>query len=248
MLLLNRSWLMLAAVSVAIACTGCSPKASEKPPERQPNGGRPAARVETEKEPTLQAPSESAQEPQHTAVARKPKPADIPPPPTIPKVALSNELLATCLVNVGDEMPAGELPDAAGDMHALGSLYGQKLTVVCFWTVGTSHRSKLVAGAALRDLMKGVVEPYGEKGVRVVGVNVGDSAQAVERHVAEAAATFPNLLDTKGAFFAKVAKDGKMPRTFLLDANGKVLWFDVEYSRAARRDLIVSIKAVLGER
>jgi len=39
-----------------------------------------------------------------------------------------------------------------------------------------------------------------------------------------------------------------MPRTFLLDANGKVLWFDVEYSRAARRDLIVSIKAVLGER
>jgi len=248
MLLLNRSWLMLAAVSGAIACTGCSPKASEKLPQRKPSGGRPAAKVEKEDEPTLQSPSESAQEPQHTAVVRKPKPADIPPPPTIPKVALSNELLATCLVNVGDEMPAGELPDTAGDMHALGSLYGQKLTVVCFWTVGTSHRSKLVADAALRDLMKGVVEPYGEKGVRVVGVNVGDSAQAVEQQVAEAAATFPNLLDAKGEFFAKVVKVGKMPRTFLLDANGKVLWFDVEYSREARRNLVQSIKAVLGER
>ena len=248
MLLLNRSWLMLVAVSLALACTGCSPKASEKPPERKLSGGGPAARIEKEKTPTLQVPSESAQKPQHAAVARKPKPADIPPPPTIPKVALSKELHATCLVNVGEELPTGELPDTAGNMHALGSLYGQKLTVVCFWTVGTSARSKLVAGAALHDLMKGVVAPYGEKGVRVVGINVGDSVQAVERHVAEAAATFPNLLDTKGEFFAKVVKDGKMPRTFLLDANGKVLWFDVEYSCDARRNLIVSIKAVLGER
>jgi peroxiredoxin len=245
MLLLNRSWFMLAAVSLALTCTGCSPKASEKPPERIPSGGRPAAKVEKEQEPTLQVPSKSAQEPQRTAVAHKPKPADIPPPPTIPKVELSNELRATCLVNVGDEMPAGELPDAAGDMHALGSLYGQKLTVICFWTVGTSPRSKLVAVAVLHDLMKGIVEPYGEKGVRVVGINVGDAAQAVEQHVAGATATFPNLHDAKGEFFAKVVKDGKMPRTFLLDANGKVLWFDVEYSREARRNLIVSIKAVL---
>jgi len=109
-------------------------------------------------------------------------------------------------------------------------------------------RAALLWLAALRDLMKGVVEPYGEKGVRVVGINVGDSIQTVKQHVAEAAATFPNLLDTKGDFFDKVARDGKMPRTFLLDANGKVLWFDVEYSHAARRDLMVSIKAALGER
>ena len=46
---------------------------------------------------------------------------------------------------------------------------------------------------------------------------------------------------------AKIAKDKRMPRTFLLDATGRVLWFDVEYSRPSRRDLIQSIRVALGE-
>jgi hypothetical protein len=61
----------------------------------------------------------------------------------------------------------------------------------------------------------------------------------------KAGATFPCLLDQKGAYFAQVAKDTRMPRIFLLDAAGKVLWFDVEYSRFSRRDLNRSIRVVL---
>jgi len=76
---------------------------------------------------------------------------------------------------------------------------------------------------------------------------VGDPLEEARRYVAEAKATFPNLLDPKGEYFAKIASERKMPRTYLLDAQGKVLWFDLEYSNTARRDLVQGIEVALGE-
>lgn len=175
------------------------------------------------------------------------QPEEPPPPPTIPKVVMSDELRATCLVNVGDTIPEAELADLDGKMSELGSLHGPKLTVVCFWTIGTTPRSQLVAGAVLQDLMKEVVGPFGEQGVRVVAINVGDGVEDAKKYVADAEATFPILLDPQGEYFAKIATERKMPRTYLLDAQGKVLWFDLEYSNTARRDLVQGIEVALDE-
>ena len=62
----------------------------------------------------------------------------------------------------------------------------------------------------------------GSKGVRVVGINVGDAPEAVpSKLLKEAGVTFPNLLDPEGAFFAKVATDKRLPRIYLLDAAGQ---------------------------
>ncbi len=36
-----------------------------------------------------------------------------------------------------------------------------------------------------------------------------------------------------------------MPRTYLVDSQGKILWFDMEYSRSTRRDLRDAIRVVL---
>lgn len=170
-----------------------------------------------------------------------------PPPPVIPKVVMSDELRDTCLVNVDDTIPEAELTDLDGKMTKLGDLYGQKLTVVCFWTIGTSPRSQLVAGAVLQDLMKDVVKPFGEQGVRVVAINVDDGVEEVKKYTADSQATFPILLDPQGEFYAKIATDRKMPRTLLLNAEGKVLWFDLEYSNTARRNLVQGIEAALNE-
>ncbi len=175
------------------------------------------------------------------------QPEEPPPPPTIPKVVMSDELGATCLVNVDDTIPEAELADLDGEMSELGSLYGSKLTVVCFWTIGTTPRSQLVANAVLQDLMKDVVGPFGEQGVRVVAINVGDGVEDAKQYVADAKAMFPILLDPQGEYFAKIATERKMPRTFLLDAQGKVLWFDLEYSNTARRDLVQGIEVALDE-
>ena len=112
--------------------------------------------------------------------------------------------------------------------------------------MGTTHRSRLVATAVMQDLMKEVVEPFGEKGVRVIAIAVGDTANNVKQHVSDAGATFPLLHNPQGKYFAKIAKDKRMPRTFLLDAQGRILWLDVEYSRSAREDLVQGIRVALG--
>lgn len=170
-----------------------------------------------------------------------------PPPPTIPKVVMSDELLATCLIKVDDTIPEVELADLDDKMNELGSLYGPKLTVVCFWTIGKTTRSKLTAGAVLQDLTKDIVEAFGEQGVRVIAINVGDSAEEANKYASDPQVTFPVLLDPQGEYYAKIATERKMPRTFLLDAQGKVLWFDLEYSNTARRNLVQGITVALDE-
>ena len=201
---LRRSWVVVIAAGLAVACTACQSKTAQKPAGEERRHA--AERTKTERTAGGAARGEAEHK---TAAAQAEAAEPPPPPPTIPKVALSDALRAACLVKVGDTMPEAELPDPAGKLHALDSLYGQKLTVVCFWTIGTTHRSRLVAAAALQDLMKEVAEPFGEKGVRVIGINVGDAADepSQQEHAARRALTFPNLLDPKGEFFAKIAKD-----------------------------------------
>jgi peroxiredoxin len=245
MLLLSRSWIIVTTIGLAVACTACQSKNAEKPAARKPAAAaaKPRPSEPSGEEPAVKPVAKVEPKP----AAPMPKPQAPPPPPTIPKVALSNALRATCVVNVGDTMPEAELPDPAGKMHALDSLYGQKLTVVCFWTIGSTRRSRLEAAAVLRDLTRDVAAPFRQKGVQVVGINVGDAAMAVKQEVDQTGVTFPRLLDPKGEFLAKVAKDKQMPRVFLLDAGGRILWFDVELDRFSRYDLVQSIRAVVGE-
>jgi hypothetical protein len=52
------------------------------------------------------------------------------------------------------------------------------------------------------------------------------------------------LCDPEQSLLARVAP-GKVPATYLLDAAGKVLWFDIEYSRSTRRELAEAIRYTL---
>jgi len=78
----------------------------------------------------------------------------------------------------------------------------------------------------------------------VIGINVGDPAEKAAEAVEAADAAFPNFLDPDGEYFAKIAT-GKLPRTYLLDADGRVLWFDLEYSLTTRRQLEQAVEAAL---
>jgi cytochrome c biogenesis protein CcmG, thiol:disulfide interchange protein DsbE len=250
----DRSWAIVVAASFAVAGMACQQKAAEKPAETPTIPAvapeKAAATEEPESQPASKVERKEIEHKavEHKAVVHKPKPQELPPPPpSIPKVSLSAEIRAACVVNVGNTMPEAELPDTRGKMHALGTLYGQKLTVVCFWTSGANHHAERVATTTLQDLMKTVVEPFEKKGVRVIGINVNDPPAAIQQAVNRAGVQFPILLDPKGEFFAKVAKDKRMPRTYLLDAAGQILWFDVQYSPSLRRNTVQSIRVALGE-
>jgi peroxiredoxin len=247
MLLLNRSRIVLLAMCLAIAGTACQQQPveqKEKRAERKPFGAE--SDVTAAEHPASQPAAKTGQK-----TALKPKPVEVPPlppPSTIPQVVLSDALRAVCVVGVSDKMPEVELPDPAGNLHTLSSMYGQKLTVVCVWTIGDSPRSRLMATRTLKDLVKSIAEPFGEKGVRLIGIDVGDPPAAVQQRMAEAEATFPTLLDPKGEFCGKLATDRKMPRAYLLDSSGRILWFDVELPRDSLHDLVQGIRVSLAER
>jgi peroxiredoxin len=162
--------------------------------------------------------------------------------PSVPPVLLSRQHQALCRIGVGDVMPPIELVQLGGRRTKLASLYGRTATVVVFWKA--DRRMSL---AELADLGPDVVEPFGSRGVAVVGIAVGESARDAQAALRKAGATFPNLLDPDGQAFAKVGSQ-KLPRTYLLDPQGKVLWFDIEYSLATRRELNQALEAVVGNK
>jgi len=159
----------------------------------------------------------------------------------LPKVLLTTGHAALCRVGVGDAMPAMQLTDLAGQQQELASLFGERLTVVCFW-----KGDRALARAELIDLGPDVVEPYSDQGVAVVGIAVEESADRVRQLVPEGSEGFPNLLDTDGSSLSQVGS-GRLPRTYLLDGSGQVLWFDIEYSSSSRRELLQSIRTLLGD-
>jgi peroxiredoxin len=161
----------------------------------------------------------------------------------IPKVLLSKADDAVCKVKVGDAMPAIELPKLGETSKTkLADLFGKKATVVVFW-----KGDRRMSQQQLADIGPDIVKPFGKQGVAVVGVAVDESAKDAEANFKKAGAAFPNLLDADGKAFALVGS-GRFPRTYLLDPSGKIVWFDIEYSLATRRELHQALRAIAGEK
>jgi len=159
----------------------------------------------------------------------------------IPPVLLSQAEVPLCKVKVGDTMPAIKLPNAdIGEATELAKLYGPKATVVAFWKADRRMSHQMLA-----DLGPDVIEPLGKNGVSVVGVAVNDSANSAKAAMAKNGAKFPNLIDADGAAFAQIGTE-RLPRVYLLDPQGKILYFDIEYSNATRRELQQALRTLAG--
>ncbi len=76
-----------------------------------------------------------------------------------------------------------ELLTADGGKVSLESQYGEKYTVLFLWSEGGSNYARLAADAALRDLQGDLADPYAGKGVKVIGINVGDDPAAVRQEL-----------------------------------------------------------------
>jgi peroxiredoxin len=157
----------------------------------------------------------------------------------MPKVLFTDAHAQTNLLGVGDQMPAITLPDLAGKNQELGSLLGKQVTVVLFWSAANPY-----AVAELGDLEIDLHKRFGPRGLEVVAIAERDSPQVVQQMVSKAGVKFPVLLDAQGQALAQLATK-KLPRTYLLDGSGKILWFDIEYSRSTWRDLRRAIQYVL---
>jgi peroxiredoxin len=136
-------------------------------------------------------------------------------------------------------LQAFELPKLGSDNQTkLADLFGKKATVVVFWK-GDRRMGK----QQLADLGKEVVQPFGNEGVSVVGVAVDQSPKEAQAALKKAGASFTNLNDADGKAFAQMGS-GRFPRTYVLNPSGKIVWFDIEYSMATRRELHQALRAL----
>ena len=149
--------------------------------------------------------------------------------------AMTDAERALCLVNVGDLMPDARLPDHEGVDQSLSTLRGSRATVVLFWT-GGSPIAAIKAQAVLEDLRADVAEQYADQGIHVIAINEHDTPETVGQLREDSAATFPMLLDPQGAYFQTVAKE-RLPRLYVLDADGRILWLDFGYSETTHDTL-----------
>jgi peroxiredoxin len=217
----KRSWATLIAVCLMAGVIGCNGDTPETT-----NGGTPG----NDDDPPV------ADDTNNDATS-----ADAPTSPQVPETIYSEMVGKTHVVKVGDTLPAAELPDVGGKLHKLSDLYGEKLTIIFFW-----KGRNIYSVAEFEDMEGDVALPYYEKGVRVIAINEGDTAEQVFAQIQKVDAKFANVLDPGGDFLAKLATE-KMTRTYAIDGEGKILWFDWEYSPSTRRAMKQTIEAVLIE-
>lgn len=173
--------------------------------------------------------------PRHTAQkVVAPEPSTL----TIPPVRLSTLHATWCVAKVGDSFPLVELPRLGGPKTKLSTLYGKQATVVVFW-----RADRWMSQMALQDLVYFVSEKYDSQEIAVVGIAVRQPAGAAQRLLNQAKATFPQLLDTRGSALAQVGSVA-LPRLYVLDSEGQIVWFDIEYSESTRRELEKTLSAL----
>ena len=166
---------------------------------------------------------------------------EVPLQSTVPLVHLSEQHQSASLVKQGDLLPEMQLTDSDGKSHSLHALLGDRVTVVCFWS-GESP----AAVQQLQDTGPEIVGPFKDRGVEVVSINYRQSAEEIRKVTEETEFSETVLMDPKGEALAKVATR-YLPRTYLVDAAGKIVWFDMEYSPSTRRQLIQAIECTVDE-
>ncbi|KNB71125.1 thiol-disulfide oxidoreductase ResA [Brevibacillus reuszeri] len=117
-------------------------------------------------------------------------------------------------VKVGSDAPNFSLEQLKGQEMALGDLKG-KGVVLNFWgTWCEPCKEEMPALQAQYDKFK-------DKGLVVLGVNIGESPIAVEPFVKQFNVSFPILLDRQSQI-TKLYRIGPIPTTFFISPEGEV--------------------------
>lgn len=161
-----------------------------------------------------------------------------PPAPQVPEVMLTARHRKMCALDVGQPFPNLKLPELAGQETLLAQHLGKRATVVLVW-----DNENWMTRAALSDLGRAAKGHFQGEAVAIVGLVAGQQPAAIKQTLAKTQAKFPHLVDTAGGTISQITR-AVLPQVYVLDVNGAVVWFDIEYSEASRRELRQSIAAL----
>lgn len=158
-----------------------------------------------------------------------------PTPPTAeeirePVLAFSQGHRETCVVYAGDSLPDASLPDGEGKDHALRETLGKQLTVIILWNADNPY-----ALDQFQEIRRDVL-PLAEHGVQAIAIHVGKPPEDYAELCHDSGEGVLCLIDADSKYYSQLASR-MLPRTYVVDAEGKILWLDIEYSRSTRYDL-----------
>lgn len=148
----------------------------------------------------------------------------------IPAVVLSAEHQAMTRVEVGQAFPTIEGQNPDGQATKVADKLGPKATVVAV-PGGAKWMDAMMAG----DLKDDFAPKYGEKGVELVTL----TAQKPIEGLPSISVGKPKLAETLG--------EGRGPRVYVLNAAGKVVWFDLEYTLSTHRELHAALDELVAK-
>lgn len=148
-----------------------------------------------------------------------------------PIVIMSSKHKETCLKMIGDKIQDVDVTDIANSNHKISKLLSDKLTVLIFW-----QERSLPAMEQFRRIPIDVLGSFAKHRVKVIAANVGGDVAKTRKITGDAADKIVSLVDKDAKLFQQFATS-RMPRTYLLDNEGKILWFDIEYSQSTQREL-----------
>lgn len=152
---------------------------------------------------------------------------------------MSEQHQAMCKVLVGDEFPAATLqPEFDGKSVDLKGLYGKKATIV-----GVFDSSGRMTNTMLRDLEYDVLQKYSDNSVSVVAVATNIDSEKATEALKKSKFSKSIYADTEQKLMKSLGS-GRMPRIYVLDATGKIVWMDIEFSQATRRELKATLQAI----
>lgn len=158
---------------------------------------------------------------------------------TKPTVILSQRHKSMNSKSIGDKIDGASAVDIQGKQSQLSDLLGDRLTVLIFW-----NEQSLLALEQFRRIPVDILGPYAKQRVKVIAANVGGDQASTKKLTGDASDKIVSLVDKDAKLFEHFATDA-VPRTYLLDKAGTILWFDMEYSQSTTRELSNAIQYFL---
>lgn len=148
-----------------------------------------------------------------------------------------DDLAETTLINAGDVAPDFTVEMLDGSKVTLSALQG-KPTLLIFWATWCPP-----CRLELSKLQEHIIDRYGDK-INVLPISRGEERAKVEEYISKMGYTFAVGLDGDQSIYRKYATN-YIPRCFVIDAKGKVLYSGVGYDETIAKEVEQNIEKAL---